>query len=400
MTDIPAAPFDSTGHLDIITADESGFHIEGWAAAFDGRPIDGFQVHWDGQTMAPLDVVAGLPSPDVAAALPVLPRGAACRFRLSGRTRVRGRDVLVWVVPMSGGLSGRGLYRLIDPRLPVPPEGHVQAIGGGFHAVAFEMLGHFIERAGLRPDMRVLDVGCGVGRIAYALAYYLNASGRYEGFDIMRPVVDWASRNLGSQLPHFRFRQVDVYNATYNQPGKLKAETFVFPYADEAFDFVFLTSVFTHMPGPEVRHYLDEIGRVLAPGGRVVMTAFVLTAEAKDLIQRGLASLDLVHPHADGLVANPHVPEAAVGFDGEILRRWIEERGLRIASFCPGSWCGRSPAVSYQDLLILEPTGVARSISAPASNESTRWLARKWRAWTARVPVFSEVTPALQKSVP
>jgi hypothetical protein len=33
--------------------------------------------------------------------------------------------------------------------------------------------------------------GCGFGRIAYALAYYLNGAGRYDGFDVMRPLIDW-----------------------------------------------------------------------------------------------------------------------------------------------------------------------------------------------------------------
>ena len=42
-----------------------------------------------------------------------------------------------------------------------------------------------IAHCGLQPGHRVLDVGCGVGRLAVALTSYLNTDGRYEGFDIV-----------------------------------------------------------------------------------------------------------------------------------------------------------------------------------------------------------------------
>jgi SAM-dependent methyltransferase len=360
MKNVPPTPFETTGHLDIVTNEDGVLRIEGWAAAFDGRLIDGFQVYWDGHDVTALEVESGLRSPDVAAAFPDLPLAGSCRFCLSGRAGAADRDLLVWVLPTSGGRTGHGLYRLIEPLLPVPPEAHIQAIGGGFQEVAVEMLGNFIERAGLRPDERVLDVGCGVGRMAYALAYYLNAHGRYDGFDVMRPFIEWASKNLGDRLPRFRFHHVDVYNNLYNPNGVLRAETFSFPFADAVFDFVFLTSVFTHMHGPGVLHYLEEITRVLAPNGRIVVTAFVLTPEAKDRIQRGLSTQGLVHPCGDAFVADLGAPEGAVGFEEEYLVGALNERGLRVAEFCPGSWCGRSRAVSYQDLLVLEPEMVHR----------------------------------------
>lgn len=381
MTDILWTPIETTGSLDLIRTDSDVLRIEGWAAAYDGRPIDGFKVHLGGQAIATLDVQAGLPSPDVAAARPDLPLGGSCRFLLSSRAPTEIRNVLVWATPMCGRLPGRSLYRLIDPLLPLPPEKHIQAIGGEFQGVAFEMLGHFIERGRLRPEDRVLDVGCGVGRIAYALAYYLNARAQYDGFDVMRPLVDWASDNLGDRLPNFRFRHVDVYNRLYNPHGTLRGKTFAFPYPDASFDFVCLTSVFTHMRGPEVRHYLDEIARVLAGGGRVVVTAFLLTPQAKDLIQRGLGTQTLVHRCGGGYVADPRVPEGAVGYDEDVLVRWIEESGLRVTGLSPGSWCGRSPALSYQDLMVLEPAVTRRSPSGTTrSHALTRWLVQKWRA--------------------
>ena len=41
-------------------------------------------------------------------------------------------------------------------------------------------------------------------------------------------------------------------------------------------DVAFLTSVFTHMLPEDVEHYLDELARVLKPGGRTLITWFLL----------------------------------------------------------------------------------------------------------------------------
>ena len=113
----------------------------------------------------------------------------------------------------------------------------------------------------------MLEPGCGTGRMAEPLTRYLGPAGSYDGFDVVRTAIDWCESNIASQHPNFHFRHVDVLNHVYNPKGRLDPEAFEFPYPDEAFDFVFLTSVFTHMRPPEMRHYLGQIRRVLRPGG-------------------------------------------------------------------------------------------------------------------------------------
>ena len=44
--------------------------------------------------------------------------------------------------------------------------------------------------------------------------------------------------------------------------GRSHAKSFRFPYQDDAFDFVIVTSVFTHLLCSEVEHCLDEIRSV------------------------------------------------------------------------------------------------------------------------------------------
>jgi SAM-dependent methyltransferase len=317
-----------------------------------------------------------LPSADVAAVYPELAGAAACRFTLRARVSGPSTDVLVSVLPRSHERPGRRLYRFLDPELPQPPEEHLAAVGGGF-LVALEMLDYFIERGGLRPEDRVLDIGCGVGRIAYPLAYYLTEPGSYDGFDVMRPLVDWASAHLASRRRHFRFRHLDIHNRMYNPRGTLRADRFAFPYPDASFDFVALTSVFTHIERREVRHYLHEIARVLAPGGRVAATAFLLDAEAHDLIRTGRSTQPLVHRYKGAYVADPRAPEGAMGYDMTDMRGWLEASGLEVSAWYPGSWCGRTGGLSYQDLLVLE--GSAGGRRKPDGGVAGRF-SRMWRS--------------------
>jgi SAM-dependent methyltransferase len=163
-----------------------------------------------------------------------------------------------------------------------------------------------------------------------------------------------ASANIAKKRPNFRFRHVNVFNNCTTRRIAARG-ILLFPYSDDAFDFVFLASVFTHLHGAEVRHYLDEIARVLRPGGRAVVTVFLLTEESRGLIASGHASQALKHPCGDGFVTDPTMPEGAVGFEADAVFGWVADRGLRTAAFYPGSWSGRTAAgLSYQDVLILE----------------------------------------------
>jgi hypothetical protein len=70
---------------------------------------------------------------------------------------------------------------------------------------------------------------------------------------------EWCQGNISSKYPNFRFQLADVYNTEYNPGGTHRASEYESPYEDESFDFVILTSAFTHMLPEEVSNYLSEI---------------------------------------------------------------------------------------------------------------------------------------------
>lgn len=247
-------------------------------------------------------------------------------------------DALDWVLGRS------------DPL--VPPRKLIQGIGGSLH-IGERFVGHFRQIAGLRPDEAVLDVGCGIGRMALPLAEYLT-TGRYEGFDIVRANAAWCRKAITPRCPHFRFRHADIFNREYNPRGRVRGEEYRFPYPDESFDFAYLTSVFTHLLPNEVAHYLTELGRVLRPGGRCFATAFLLNEESNRLLDAGRSRVTLEPPEGVYRVHSRVVPEACVALDEDWFESAAHAAGLRIERPAHyGLWCGRETWTDDQDIVIL-----------------------------------------------
>jgi len=261
-------------------------------------------------------------------------------------------------LPKSMQRLARRAYESLALRRPagedlIPPA-RLHTVGDtDFRATGDEFFGLFRELVGLRPDDRVLDVGCGIGRIARPLTGYLNDEGSYDGFDVAEIAIKWCSRNYTPRHPNFHFRHVAVANGSYNPSGAQPAETFVFPYENASFDFVFLTSVFTHMMPAEVQRYAGEIERVLAPGGRCLSTFFLLNDASRALIGAGRSTQpfhDVVPPYA---IVDPENPEAAVAYEEQWAMETLTAAGLtprRPPNY--GSWPGRETFTSYQDIVI------------------------------------------------
>lgn len=241
----------------------------------------------------------------------------------------------------------------------VPPEelNHLGGAGEGYQAMGqrwFEIL--TTELGGLQPDERVLDVGCGVGRMAGPLSGYLSERGSYEGFDISPDGIAWCQENITSRYPHFRFRVADIYNARYNPEGKHKAYEYRFPYEDESFDFVFLASVFTHLLPREMENYFSEISRVLEKGGRCIISYFLLNEASIKRIEEGEVLPGLPrfnHDCGKYRLQSKQVPETAVAHDELAVRELYEKYGLNIVEpIRYGSWAGGENSLVGQDIVL------------------------------------------------
>lgn len=233
-----------------------------------------------------------------------------------------------------------------------------------FKKVGDEFFGHFKSLGGLQLSDSVLDIGSGVGRMALPLTEYLNSESRYFGFDIDRRGVDWCQENITPKHPKFQFEYADIYNLYYNQKGEIQPSEFNFPCANQSFDFVFATSVFTHMRWPEVVHYFTEIKRVLKPGGKIFLTFFLLNDQTKILQEEGksnayFAFQDDLQPAS--FYSHKNNPEAEIAFTETVILDLIrstfcaeKESGESTVHIYPGFWSGRSDGVSYQDIVVIK----------------------------------------------
>lgn len=224
-----------------------------------------------------------------------------------------------------------------------------------------EFLGHYRGLCGLGPRERVLDVGSGIGRKTVPLTEYLSPEAVYEGLDVNRRGVEWCRSRITSRFPNFRFHHVDVYNRRYNPGGSLDEASYSFPFPDRSFDFVVMASVFTHVMPAGVTRYLEETARVLDPEtGRCLISFFLLHPGSEAGIAASRSVYRFAHRRKGHAIEDPDLPEDAVAYDEDCVRRLYAEAGLEITAVHHGSWYGRAEGaaegaidpVSFQDLVV------------------------------------------------
>lgn len=265
----------------------------------------------------------------------------------------------------------------MDVHLPIPPQ-ELNFIGGSdFEGAGQELLQYCIRYGKMQPHHHVLDVGCGIGRVARAMAGYLNSDGAYDGFDIVDVGIDWCRRNITTRLPNFRFHIADVHSGGYHPDGAFDAAEYVFPFPSNTFDFAFLGSVFTHMKPADVSNYLAEIARVLKVGGRCLITYFLQNAETRRLASEGKGQIKFAHRRDGYWIAFPDgADEDAICYDESDVLSMYSRSGFELEGPIHwGYWCGRDEFVTFQDFIIARKV---REVQARQSPSAVSVAARRW----------------------
>ena len=221
---------------------------------------------------------------------------------------------------------------------------------GDFRAVGEHLLELTKTRGLLGPSSRVLDIGCGSGRLAIPLTKYL-VSGEYEGFDVVNAAIRWCTRHVTKRHANFHFKHVSLKNSDYSFRGE-KAANFVFPYRESRFDCVVAYSLFTHLTWEEMRNYIRQSYRVLSPGGRLIGTFFMLN-QASEAAQRENPDV-LQFRYGEGPVrfVQRENPAFAVAVREDALVAFLRDCGFEPVSVDPGCWYGQQKTVTFQDLVV------------------------------------------------
>jgi SAM-dependent methyltransferase len=188
------------------------------------------------------------------------------------------------------------------------------------------------------------------------LTQYLDG-GTYDGVDVAADGVAWCKDAIGVHYDNFRFHHIDLAHPIYNPSGALTTTEVRLPFVDGTFDFVAACSVVTHLNSAETASYAREIRRVMAPGARCLVTAFMLNPPARQGLAAGHGALAFngADP-ASELYADHAHPTAAIAFDEDHLLALFLAAGLRRRR--PpvyGHWSGRAtPGPSFQDINVFE----------------------------------------------
>ena len=232
---------------------------------------------------------------------------------------------------------------MTSAELPLPPESLRVWVGpfsdpNLFERSGEEMVRSIVRLCGLSPGSRILEVGCGCGRLARAFASYLGPTGSYAGFDVARPLVDWCRQHLAPCLPNFHFSHADIHAPGYNPTGAVPASAYRFPFTADAFDAAVVSSVFTHMLADETENYVAELGRVLKPGARIFITALLFDDDARRAVAQSSTAFDFRYPVGPCMTFDRDRPREGIACPQVWLTDVLGHNGFDIDAIRRGNW--------------------------------------------------------------
>ena len=151
------------------------------------------------------------------------------------------------------------------------------------------------------PEARVLNIGCGIGRVEKYLAPHV---GEIHAVDISGEMISRARERLAA-LPNVHLREVSPIE-------------FLAAHPDGRFDLVFSLLVLQHLEKEDAFLYLQDAHRVLRPGG----TLFVQFPN--------LRSPEYTQSFFAVLRARPRSPGRVRPYTEEELRHWMDLLGFEV----------------------------------------------------------------------
>lgn len=226
--------------------------------------------------------------------------------------------------------------------LPVPPVQLVRSSTGiwslewYFHGgtLAADSIRDALQRNGIAmaPLGAILDLGCGSGRV---VRQWAALPARVHGCDYNPRVVAWCRR-------HLPFAEFEVNGI---EPP--------LPYAADQFDLVYALSVFTHLGESLLQPWMQELRRVLKPGGFLILTTHgdtylpQLTAEEQRRFHEGRPVIR--HEEESG------TNRCGVYFSEQFIRQQLAA-GFHVVEFVPQGAKGNP----QQDLTLLQRLPASR----------------------------------------
>ncbi len=240
-------------------------------------------------------------------------------------------------------------------------------VGGGDPHALGKINSNIIDKlAAIEPGMRVLDFGCGCGRIALPVLERLGSAGSLVGVDILPSMVSFCANEISPHFSNAEFFCLQADNSHYEKWRQQSSDSFQqletlgdLPAA--SFDIVFAFSVFTHLNRADTQSYLREIAALLKPNGRAVLSVLFINDSSRMGNRLGLSSVPFgrsIFFKKAAYFGNQKDKLASVGYRESVFTKIAMKAGLDVCQIYYGAWPGRKGRKSYQDMISLQPRPV------------------------------------------
>jgi SAM-dependent methyltransferase len=263
-------------------AEAKGEHLEfsGWVLSL--RKAD-FTFTVNGRKVT--SVSTGEKRQDVAVAYPFVSNAEASGFTAQSPLEARESRGVVPIEIQCTGTDLRPLREqqafhvppLAGERWPMPEPERIRRVHGGTDEASFRIVGYtnfrkldwVLDRVtgrGIEGYRRILDWGCGCGRLLRHMSGLSTAL--ITGVDVDEDNLSWCAKNL----PFAATQSVPLHPPT--------------PLPAASFELIIGISIFTHLSEDVQLEWLEELRRLAAPGGILLMSVHgpVATAQRNDLL--------------------------------------------------------------------------------------------------------------------
>ena len=179
-------------------------------------------------------------------------------------------------------------------------------------------------------QFKILDFGCGTGKLIAGCIPFVHFGGRIIGIDIGQKEINFCKTFYPKNI--CSFYKISAHNAYYNVNGKPASET-EWPIPDESVDLIISISVFTHLNEEDAHFYMNLINRKLVSGGITIITFFLLddNYNPKDLAgTRWIFDKYYFNNKEWRFSSKIDIPEAQIGVTNAGLESLLKNTELKI----------------------------------------------------------------------
>jgi SAM-dependent methyltransferase len=213
-------------------------------------------------------------------------------------------------------------------------------------------------------SLKIIDFGCGHGKLAPVSVFFTHPEGEYLGIDIQEGYINYCRRKY-AQLPRVRFHVSKDCNPFYpKQQQSTAAESKSYGndwnVPPDSIDVVMALSVFTHLQEADALGYINKIHTIIKPNALAILTCHLVEEPRKQpgfifsynpfLVSLFKFTTPLPTSY-DWFTCNPALPESGIAMNMAGLNSLIQEK-FKIEFIVRGSTTGGSDPFP-QDVVVL-----------------------------------------------